>query len=114
MLTSVFGDNFAFADSTEMSYGLPVRSFTSFNQAAAEAAISRLYGGIHYRMAIEAGCHAGTRCGPARGAADQDARVDHGGGESGRRGIGARGNARPLGLSVEISPDSFSAARAWS
>ncbi len=63
VLTSVFGDNFAFTDSTEMTYGLPVRSFTSFNQAAAEAAISRLYGGIHYRMAIEAGIAQGRGVG---------------------------------------------------
>src|SRR5687767_13550567 len=55
VLTSVLGDDFAFTDSTELSFGLPVRSFKSFNQAAAEAALSRLYSGIHYRMAIEAG-----------------------------------------------------------
>ena len=63
VLTSVFGDNFAFTDSTEMTYGLPIRSFTSFNQAAAEAAASRLYGGIHYRMAIEAGITQGRGVG---------------------------------------------------
>lgn len=63
VLTDQFGENFAFTDSTEMSYGLPVRSFTSFNQAAAEAAISRLYGGIHYRMAIEEGIVQGRRVG---------------------------------------------------
>ncbi|GAB1342685.1 vanadium-dependent haloperoxidase [Gemmatimonas sp.] len=55
VLTSIYGDNFAFADSVEVPYGLPVRSFTSFEQAANEAAISRLYGGIHYRQAIEEG-----------------------------------------------------------
>ena len=63
VLTNVFGESFAFTDSTEMTYGLPVRSFTSFNQAAAEAAISRLYGGIHYRMAIEAGITQGRGVG---------------------------------------------------
>jgi hypothetical protein len=63
VLTDQFGENFAFTDSTEMSYGLPVRSFNSFNQAAAEAAISRLYGGIHYRMAIEEGIVQGRRVG---------------------------------------------------
>ena len=55
VLTKLYGDNFAFADSTETEYGLPVRSFPSFEAAAAEAAISRLYGGIHYRRAIEQG-----------------------------------------------------------
>ena len=63
VLTDQFGDNFAFTDSTEMSYGLPARSFESFTQAAAEAAISRLYGGIHYRMAIEEGVAQGRRVG---------------------------------------------------
>jgi membrane-associated phospholipid phosphatase len=63
VLTDQFGDNFAFADSTELDYGLPVRSYSSFKQAAAEAAISRLYGGIHYRMAIEEGITQGQRVG---------------------------------------------------
>ena len=51
-LTSIFGDNFAFDDDTEIPFGLPIRSFTSFNQAADEAAISRMYGGIHYRRGL--------------------------------------------------------------
>ena len=55
VLTDQFGDGFAFIDSTEMDYGLPPRAFPSFKAAAAEAAISRLYAGIHYRMAIEEG-----------------------------------------------------------
>jgi hypothetical protein len=63
VLTDQFGDNFAFTDSTEMAFGLPARSFRSFNHAAAEAAISRLYGGIHYRMAIEEGVSQGRRVG---------------------------------------------------
>ncbi len=63
ILTKVYGDNFAFADSTEVEYGLPVRSYTSFAQAADEAAISRLYGGIHYRRAIEQGQVQGRKVG---------------------------------------------------
>ncbi|GLC23924.1 vanadium-dependent haloperoxidase [Roseisolibacter agri] len=63
VLTQQFGDRFAFTDSTELEYGLPVRSFTSFEQAAAEAAISRLYGGIHYRRAIEQGVKQGRKVG---------------------------------------------------
>ncbi len=63
VLTDLFGDNFAFTDSTEMEYGLPIRSFSSFRQAAAEAAISRLYGGIHYRRAIEEGIIEGGKVG---------------------------------------------------
>jgi len=63
VLTDQFGDNFAFADSTETDYGLPVRSFKSFRQAAAEAAMSRLYGGIHYRRSIEQGVTQGRKVG---------------------------------------------------
>ena len=63
VLTDQFGDDFAFADSTELEYGLPVRTFASFEQAAAEAAISRLYAGIHYRRAIEEGTVQGRNVG---------------------------------------------------
>ncbi|WP_018619296.1 vanadium-dependent haloperoxidase [Spirosoma luteum] len=52
ILTYLMGDNFAFTDNTEIIFDLPERSFTSFKQAAEEAAISRLYGGIHYRDAV--------------------------------------------------------------
>lgn len=63
VLTDVYGDNFAFTDSTELEFGLPIRSFPSFRTAAAEAAISRLYGGIHYRRAIEQGLLQGKNVG---------------------------------------------------
>lgn len=63
VLTHIFGDNYAFVDATEIPYGLPVRSYQSFNQAAAEAAISRLYGGIHYKPAIELGVLQGKQVG---------------------------------------------------
>ncbi len=62
-LTELYGDNFAFVDSTEMEYGLPFRSFTSFYHASDEAAISRLYGGIHYRPAIDYGVTQGRAIG---------------------------------------------------
>jgi len=62
-LTSIYGDEFAFDDDVELPYGLPVRSFTSFIQASEEAAISRLYGGIHYRPAIDNGVVQGRRLG---------------------------------------------------
>ena len=63
VLTDVFGDNFSFADDTELPFGLPVRTFSSFNQASAEAAISRMYGGIHYRAAVEQGLTQGRTIG---------------------------------------------------
>ena len=63
VLTAILGDNFAFDDDTEVLFGLPVRSYTSFYRAAEEAAISRLYGGIHFRDAIEDGVAEGKAVG---------------------------------------------------
>lgn len=63
VLTDIFGDNFSFLDDTELPYGLPVRSFPSFEAAAQEAAVSRLYGGIHYRAAIDNGLTQGIQVG---------------------------------------------------
>jgi hypothetical protein len=63
ILTFLFGDNFQFTDTTEKFFGLPERSFTSFNSAANEAAISRLYGGIHFRDAVENGQKQGREIG---------------------------------------------------
>jgi hypothetical protein len=55
VLSALFGDNYEFTDSTHASLGYAPRTFASFSDAAQEAAISRLYGGIHYRSAIENG-----------------------------------------------------------
>ena len=63
ILTDFFGDNIAFDDDTELPYDLPIRSYKSFTHAAEEAAISRLYGGIHYRKAIEEGLKQGRNVG---------------------------------------------------
>lgn len=63
LLTYLLGDSFGFTDTTETLFELPERRFTSFRQAAAEAAISRLYGGIHYRDAIENGQEQGRALG---------------------------------------------------
>ena len=63
MLTQIFGNDFSYDDDTEVEFGLPIRHFTSFKQAASEAAISRLYGGIHYMDAIEAGKWLGVKVG---------------------------------------------------
>ena len=46
-----------------MAYGLPTRTYNSFIHAAEEAAISRLYGGIHYMMAITEGVVQGENVG---------------------------------------------------
>lgn len=52
MLTYLLGDGFSYTDNAEELFDIRPRSFHSFREAAAEAAISRLYGGIHYRDAI--------------------------------------------------------------
>jgi hypothetical protein len=55
VLEHMFGKNFAFDDATHQDDGLPIRAYPSFRAAAEEAAISRLYGGIHFRAAIDQG-----------------------------------------------------------
>ncbi len=63
ILTKIFGDEFSFDDTSEIEFGLPMRSFDSFIHASDEAAISRLYGGIHYEMAISNGVTQGQEIG---------------------------------------------------
>ena len=48
ILTTEIGNNISFADSTKIADGFLPRSFVNFNMAAQEAAVCRLYGGIHY------------------------------------------------------------------
>ncbi|NNE14320.1 MAG: vanadium-dependent haloperoxidase [Saprospiraceae bacterium] len=62
-LTTLLGDNFDFVDDVETKYGLPIRAFDSFYDASNEAAISRLYGGIHYMPAITDGVAQGKKLG---------------------------------------------------
>jgi hypothetical protein len=61
VLTAFFGENFAFDDVTGSADGLKPRKFAGFWDAANQAGISRLYGGIHYRAAIDNGLEQG-RC----------------------------------------------------
>lgn len=63
ILTKFIGSNFAFTDTVEVKFGLPPRKFSSFEQAAKEAAISRFYGGIHYMDAIDNGFTQGVKTG---------------------------------------------------
>ena len=63
VLTQYFGENQSFVDDTETAFGLPIRKFQSFQQAAREASLSRLYGGIHFRDAIEQGIWLGEQVG---------------------------------------------------
>jgi len=52
VLTALYGDGYQYTDSVENSFGLPARHFPSFYAAAGEAAISRMYGGIHFKEAV--------------------------------------------------------------
>ena len=63
ILTHFFGDQFTYTDTSERLFGLPDRDFTSFYQAANEAAVSRLYGGIHFRDACDEGVKQGRKVG---------------------------------------------------
>jgi hypothetical protein len=47
-LTHVFGDNFAYTDTTELEFGIESRSFKSVREAAVENNWARFYGGIHF------------------------------------------------------------------
>ena len=59
ILSSEIGNYISFTDSSKISYGFTPRSFKNFNEAAQEAAISRLYGGIHYTFDNENGFKCG-------------------------------------------------------
>jgi len=61
VLTDFFGENFVFEDHTGSPDGRNPRNFKSFHEAAEEAGISRLYGGIHFHSAIVDGLTQG-RC----------------------------------------------------
>ncbi len=62
-LTDLYGENFSFRDSTEVEFGMKARSFDSFFDACAEAAVSRMYGGIHYTPACTVGLDQGKKVG---------------------------------------------------
>jgi hypothetical protein len=62
LLTEMFGE-VSYIDSAEMEFGLGTREFNNFHEAAKEACYSRLYGGIHFRDAIEHGRDQGIKLG---------------------------------------------------
>lgn len=63
VLTKLYGDHYAFQDSSDLHYIGMQRHFNSFNEAAAEASISRVYGGIHYRNSVDQGAAQGKKVG---------------------------------------------------
>lgn len=63
VLSNIYGTQMAFTDTTEMKYLGMKRSFSSIKAAANEVSLSRMYGGIHYRAAIENGQKQGEQIG---------------------------------------------------
>ncbi|MBO0950820.1 vanadium-dependent haloperoxidase [Fibrella forsythiae] len=63
VLMALAGKPIGYTDTVEVEFGVPARTFRSFNHAASEAAISRLYGGIHFRDSIESGIQQGEQIG---------------------------------------------------
>ncbi|MBI1780400.1 MAG: vanadium-dependent haloperoxidase [Sphingobacteriales bacterium] len=63
VMTEFFGDNLSFTDTSLLEFGIQNREIKSFRSAAKEAAMSRLYGGIHYRFDNENGAVAGKKLG---------------------------------------------------
>ena len=63
VLTALFGENFSFHDDSDKKYIGMEKDFSSFYQAADEAAISRVYGGIHYRTGMDGGIVQGKQVG---------------------------------------------------
>ena len=62
VLTSFFGDNVSFTTSSLGTPGVS-RSFDSFSEAADEAGMSRIYGGIHFMSANQDGLASGRALG---------------------------------------------------
>ncbi len=62
-MTSVFGDNFNYTDTTELEFGIESRSFKSFRQAADENNWARFYGGIHFHHSCLVSTDYGARVG---------------------------------------------------
>jgi membrane-associated phospholipid phosphatase len=63
IMTHYFTNTLSFTDTTLLEFGIKNRTILSFKQAAQEAALSRLYGGIHYRFDNEVGSAIGYQVG---------------------------------------------------
>ena len=63
VLTNIFGEKTSFVDNTERRWGWPDRKYENVKEAAQEAALSRMYGGIHYREGMEEGLKEGQKLG---------------------------------------------------
>jgi hypothetical protein len=48
VMTTWFGDNLSFQDTSSLEFGIKARKIESFRKASKEAGMSRIYGGIHF------------------------------------------------------------------
>ena len=62
-LTSIYGEPFAYTDSSELEFGIENRSFKSFRDAAIENNSARFYGGIHFHPSCIVSNKAGREVG---------------------------------------------------
>jgi membrane-associated phospholipid phosphatase len=62
ILTGLLGDNYQFSTGSLDLPGIK-RNFSSFSQAAEEAGVSRIYGGIHFQSANRDGLSSGRALG---------------------------------------------------
>ena len=63
VLTDIFGENFAYTDTSELEFGIPSRSYTSFRHAAEENNWARFFGGIHLHSSCIVSTEYGTKVG---------------------------------------------------
>jgi hypothetical protein len=63
VMTNWFGDKLSFIDTSSLEFGIKSREIISFRQAAKEAGMSRIYGGIHYWFDNEEGNRCGIKIG---------------------------------------------------
>ena len=63
VLAYMYGNNFSFQDTSDLAYIGMQRHFSSFQQAAAEASVSRFYGGLHFLNSVNAGAEQGKKVG---------------------------------------------------
>ena len=62
-LSHVFGDNFAYTDTTEEEFGIKRRAYKSFRDAAEENNWARFYGGIHFHHSCVVSTEFGKKVG---------------------------------------------------
>jgi hypothetical protein len=63
VMTNWFGDKLIFSDTSLVEFGIKPRTISSFREAAKEAALSRMYGGIHFSFDNNEGNKAGIQLG---------------------------------------------------